>query len=124
MWTEFWDMHSGGGLKEAPYHYIYIEAPKDEAVAVFYARFGHNPYTVGCPCCGENYSVGEDHTLMEATAFQREKEHFGKTKGSRQSIKEFVKRPDVLIIRAKDIKPEERGTYVPEPITEDDYEME
>ena len=27
MWTRFMDMHSGGGMKEPPYEYIFIEAP-------------------------------------------------------------------------------------------------
>ena len=42
-WTNFHDMYSGGGLKEKPYTYIYIEAPEVEARTIFYNRFGHNP---------------------------------------------------------------------------------
>ena len=37
VWTEFWDMSSGGGHKEE-FHYCHIEAPEEEAkrwVAVF-----------------------------------------------------------------------------------------
>jgi len=71
MWTQFWDMHSGGGLKENPYNHIYIEAPQDEAVKIFYNRFGHNPYRVTCTCCGEDYSVEEFDTLEQATGYER-----------------------------------------------------
>lgn len=71
MWTQFWDMHSGGGLKEPPYHYIYIEAPEEEAVKVFYNRFGHNPFRVTCTCCGEDYSVSSEKSLAQLTAFHR-----------------------------------------------------
>ena len=70
-WTHFWDMHSGGGCKEAPYEHIFIEAPLEEAVRIFYNRFGHNPYRVSCTCCGEDYSVSEYDTLEEATAYHR-----------------------------------------------------
>ena len=70
-WTHFWDMPSGGGCKEAPYGHIFIEAPLEEAVRIFYNRFGHSPYRVSCTCCGEDYSVSEYDTLEEATAYQR-----------------------------------------------------
>ncbi|KKN26710.1 hypothetical protein LCGC14_0871900 [marine sediment metagenome] len=43
MWIQFWDMHSGGELKEK-WHYIYIEADSEQqAKVIFYNRFGHNP---------------------------------------------------------------------------------
>lgn len=70
-WTQFWDMHSGGGCKEPPYEKIYIEAPQDEAELVFYNRFGHNPSRVTCTCCGEDYSMSESETLAEASAYHR-----------------------------------------------------
>lgn len=69
--TRFMDMHSGGGTKEPPYQYIYIEAPEDEACRIFYGRFGHNPERVTCTCCGEDYSISEVGTLEEATAYER-----------------------------------------------------
>lgn len=71
MWTQFWDMHSGGGTKEAPYDKIYIEAPEDQAKVIFYNKFGHNPERVTCTCCGEDYSISEHKTLEQATAFHR-----------------------------------------------------
>ena len=61
-WTQFWDMHSGGSLKEQ-WQYIYIEAPEDEARVIFYNRFDHSPDRVTCTCCGEDYSVSEDADL-------------------------------------------------------------
>lgn len=63
MWTEFMDMHSGGGTKEEPYEYIFIEAPREEAIIIFYNRFGHNPERVTCTCCGDDYSITEYETL-------------------------------------------------------------
>ena len=71
MWTRFMDMHSGGGLKESPYQYIYIEAPEDEAKIIFQNKFGHNPERVSCTCCGEDYSISESPSLAQATGFER-----------------------------------------------------
>jgi len=70
MWTHFWDMHSGGGLKE-PWQHIYIEAPMEQAKSVFYNRFGHNPDRVTCTCCGNDYSISEEETLADVTWYQR-----------------------------------------------------
>lgn len=86
MWTHFWDMHSGGSVKEAPYAHIYIEAPEAEAKVIFYNRFGHNAERVTCTCCGEDYSIMEYASLADATAFQRGERpardfHFGVAQG-------------------------------------------
>ena len=70
MWTQFMDMHSGGGSKE-DHEFIYIEAPESEAKVVFYNRFGHNPERVTCTCCGEDYSISESKTLEDATGYER-----------------------------------------------------
>ncbi len=70
MWTEFMDMHSGGGQK-LDFAYCFIEAPEDEARRVFYARFGRNPNNVTCSCCGPDYSVSTYDTLEHATAYNR-----------------------------------------------------
>ncbi len=70
MWTQFWDMHSGGGQKE-DWGKICIEAPEAEARIIFFNRFGHNPDRVTCTCCGPDYSVSEEETLEELTAFHR-----------------------------------------------------
>lgn len=70
-WTQFWDMHSGGGTKEEPYEKIYIEAPEKEAIAVFYNRFGHDPLRISCTCCGEDYSITESDDLHQATGYER-----------------------------------------------------
>ena len=121
-WTQFMDMHSGGGQKE-PYEYIYIEAPEDEAVVVFYNRFGHNPERVTCTCCGDDYSITESPSLEEASAFNRgcaydreldryvEKPAGGY--GSFRTVDEYMKDEDVLVIRASEIKPSERKGDVP-----------
>ena len=133
-WTRFMDMHSGGRLKEKQ-QYIYIEAPEEEATVIFYNRFGHNPHRVTCTCCGNDYSIGEYKNFLEASGFDRgcrlienKKENDGghyvnkpalKTDllGSfnhYQTIKGFEARKDVLIIRKKDIKANERKGEVPE----------
>ena len=70
QWTHFWDMHSGGGSKEKWGH-IFIEASKEEAKVIFYNRFGHNPERVSCTCCGQDYSISEESSLEQATAYQR-----------------------------------------------------
>jgi len=70
-WTRFMDMHSGGGLKEFPYRNIYIEAPEAEAKVIFYNRFGHNPNRVTCTCCGGDYSITEEATFAQASAYER-----------------------------------------------------
>jgi hypothetical protein len=69
-WTQFHDMHSGGGQKE-DFARLYIEAPEDEACRIFYAKFGHSPHRVTCTCCGEDYSVSEYDSLEQATAYDR-----------------------------------------------------
>jgi len=68
------DMHSGGGQKEE-WPFIIIEAPEDEARVIFYNRFGHNPERVTCTCCGEDYSISEEDSLEQATAYDRNCEH-------------------------------------------------
>jgi len=70
VWTTFWDMNSGGGQKEK-WKMIYIEAPEEQAKLIFYNRFGHNPERVTCTCCGEDYSISEEETLAQASAFHR-----------------------------------------------------
>lgn len=149
MWTRFMDMHSGGGLKESPYEYIFIEASKAEAVVIFYNRFGHSPDRVSCTCCGNDYSYDDSETLEQATAFDRgcayvyrrpdgtecdEREGFvsgkGMSKGYTSGYEEtpattfkfneftsldvYLKREDILVIRAADIKDSERHGEVPE----------
>jgi hypothetical protein len=69
-WTRFMDMHSGGSQKE-DFAKLYIEAPRAEALAIFYNRFGHNPERVTCTCCGDDYSISESETLEQATAYDR-----------------------------------------------------
>lgn len=70
MWTQFWDMHSGGGLKEQ-HAFIYIEAPEDEARVIFYNRFGHRADRVSCTCCGQDYAVAEHEDLAQLTGYHR-----------------------------------------------------
>lgn len=125
MWTRFMDMHSGGGTKEPPYEYIYIEASMDVAKVIFYNRFGHNPDRVTCPCCGNDYAIDEKKTLELATAYNRGCQWDSKKKtyieepstdSFRQyiTLNEYIKSPDVLIIPKKDIKPGEMEGDVPE----------
>jgi len=70
MWTQFWDMHSGGSQK-LDWKLILIEAPEREAISVFYSRFDRNPRRVTCTCCGPDYFISEYPTLAEATAYHR-----------------------------------------------------
>ena len=70
MWTLFWDMSSGGRRKEK-WSKIYIEAPDEEAIAIFYNRFDHNPSRVTCTCCGEDYSIEEGESLEQLSGYHR-----------------------------------------------------
>ena len=152
MWTLFWDMNSGGGLKEAPYGKVYIEAPEEEAKIIFYNKFGHNPERVSCTCCGEDYAISEGPTLLQVSGCHRGCRALATPKGgdglykhpdpdtlegkyfnehyylewneepqygfavknkptwadNYQTLKEYEKKKNVLIIYAKDIKPEEK----------------
>ena len=99
-WTRFMDMHSGGGTKEEDYEYIYIEASEDKAVTIFINRFGHNPNSIACDCCGGNYSVSEYNTLEKATKYERD--------WDKETLEQYIKKEDVLIIKDCEIKKEER----------------
>ena len=125
-WTRFMDMHSGGSCKEKPFEYIYIEAPESEAEVIFYNRFGHNPGRVSCTCCGSDYSVQDHDSLEQASAYDRNCE-WSKEKGEYveeererfpgsgyKTLEEYADSPDVLIIPASEIKPEERTGEIPE----------
>ena len=125
MWTQFMDMHSGGGSKEA-WEYIYIEAAEEEARVIFYNRFGHNPERVTCTCCGDDYSVSESATLEKATAYERgcrwddEEEDYVDEPDTEASYKtyrtldEYKQDSSVLFISDAEIKAEERTGDIPE----------
>lgn len=123
MWTQFWDMHSGGHQK-LKWAMIYIEAPEEEAEVIFQNRFGRNPHRVTCTCCGEDYHVDSEEDLAQSTAYHRgcqfkvDKRMEGGGKyieepradglEKYQTLDEYKKDPNVLFIYAADIKPEER----------------
>jgi hypothetical protein len=124
MWTRFMDMHSGGGTKEPPYEYIYIEAPEAEAKVIFYNRFGHNPERVTCTCCGDDYSIKEDETLEQSTGYERgcawdkdggyiERPREESYRPKYVALDDYLKRDDILVIRASTIHPSERKGEVP-----------
>lgn len=130
-WTRFMDMHSGGGTKEPPYEFIYIEAPEDEAKVIFYNRFDHNPERVTCTCCGDDYSIGDSETLAEASAYDRgckydneakrwieepDDSHlkWGGSVKTLMTVEEYIAQPNVLVIQADEIKDSERIGDVPE----------
>jgi hypothetical protein len=120
MWTQFWDMHSGGGAKEK-WPMIYIEAPKNVAEIVFYNRFGHSPNRVTCTCCGEDYSVSEYESLEQATGYHRGCKYedgnyieVPERKGRLfQPLFDYIKNPDILVIRKEDIKYSETEGELP-----------
>lgn len=71
IWTQFWDMHSGGDIKEE-YQYIYIESESEEqAKIIFYNRFGHSPNRVSCTCCGEDYAIESHKDIKQLTGYHR-----------------------------------------------------
>lgn len=80
-WTRFLDM-SSGGREKLEWSTILIEAPEDEAVRIFKARFHRDPYNVTCGCCGDDYIISEHDGPTEQPGFSTH------------------------IIRAEDIRPE------------------
>jgi hypothetical protein len=102
VWTQFWDMSSGGGQK-LKWHYIYIEAPEEQAITIFKEMFGRNPYNVTCACCGSDYAVDAYPTLEEATEFHRR----GFTLEEYLSLKDDCNKYERFhIVYEKDIDPE------------------
>lgn len=120
MWTEFMDMHSGGGQKE-DFSHCFIEAPENEAKVIFYNRFGHNPERVTCTCCGDDYSISEYETLEQATAYERNckyvEDHYIEEKGDSYreylTLQEYLNQSDVCVIYAAEIKDTERVGSIP-----------
>ena len=126
MWTQFWDMHSGGGSKE-PFEMIYIEAPEEEAKIIFFNRFGHNPERVTCTCCGEDYSIREHESLEQLTAYHRncaydkllgkyieEPDRSYSPNTALIPMEHYTKQPSVKVIFSSEIKPEERIGDIPQ----------
>mgnify|MGYP000151949543 FL=1 len=101
VWTQFWDMYSGGRTKIGDFERIYIEAPEERAIEVFRERFGRDPNNVTCECCGEDYITTGSPTLEEATSFDR------KELGKGLDLAEYLERnkSTVLVIRASEIDP-------------------
>lgn len=100
-WTQFWDMHSGGGTAEPPYNHIFIELPKDKACIYFYNRFGHSPWRVSCTCCGADYSIEQFDSLEDATEYHRTTHRI--SAGQHIPLEDFLQRDDVLVIREPEI---------------------
>lgn len=126
-WTRFYDMSSGGGQKEA-FKLCFIEADSETAAVIFYNRFGHSPDRVTCTCCGPDYSYDDERgDLAEASAYDRgcrnvkqgddwvylEEGDPERSWSPYVPLDEFVKRDDVMVIRAEDITDEDRRGSVP-----------
>jgi hypothetical protein len=122
-WTHFHDMHSGGGLKTEWAH-IFVEAPLAEAKRIFEERTGRDPDNETCGCCGDDYSISEEPTLEQASGYERNCAYDSEAKAwaERQDttsvwrssqpyvpVDEFVKRPDVLVIRRTTLLPSVAG---------------
>ena len=76
MWTEFYDMSSGGSRK-LKHRIIYIEANTKLAIFGFKCIFDIDPEKTTCKCCGENYSIHsgenrEDLCYYEDPPFYRD----------------------------------------------------
>lgn len=107
VWTQFWDMHSGGVVNVPPFDKIYVQASEEEAEELFEDVTGENPNWVNCHCCGSNYSVTESESLARATAYQRGcayrdgqyvEEHNGNSWERYQTLEEYIKKDTVLLI--------------------------
>ena len=126
MWTLFMDMHSGGRCKEPPYEHIFIEADEEEAKIIFYNKFKHNPDRVTCTCCGSDYSISSKEDLAQLTGYFRNCSWDPGSKGYVEEpdrkydntkeltpLDDYLKTPNVLVISATDISPQERVGRVP-----------
>ncbi len=112
-WTQFHDMHSGGGQK-LDWGQIFIEGTEAEARNRFIRIFGEDPDNVTCDCCGPDYSVSEEPTLEQATAFERnclfdsklqrwvEQGDPSRTWAKYRTLEEYEKDENVKIIRLTD----------------------
>lgn len=121
-WTQFYDMHSGGGTKIRPFDKIYIQAPELEARYIFQEIFDRHPEHVSCSCCGEDYSVTEFTDLLQATGSERhahydgtkyleEPDHSRRTNGyPLVPIEEHIRKENNLCVFAYLIKSEWRPT--------------
>lgn len=108
MWTLFWDMHSGGDIKEPPFSLILVEAAEEEAKIIFYNKFGHNPDRVSCTCCGNDYETFSNESLEELTKYHRERLR------QESTLTEFLLQPDVKVIPLEAIQPADREGELPE----------
>ncbi|MBX9685628.1 MAG: hypothetical protein K2X27_02935 [Candidatus Obscuribacterales bacterium] len=110
--------------------WIIIEGDKDLAVRVFAARNrGQHPGSTRCTCCGPDFSIWTTSgKLSQATAYARNCDHLhdrwemdededpqyemysNPEPWQYHSLKQFLSRPDVELIRKSDITPSE-GRY-------------
>ena len=101
-------MHSGGDLKEGKYQYIYIEATIEEAEVIFENKFGHNPNSISCECCGEDYSINEEKESLEQStgydrgcSYNKETGLYEETPDrykDYRTLEEFLKQEEVLVV--------------------------
>jgi hypothetical protein len=109
--TRFEDRHTIHGPK-TEYDYIYIEASFQASIDHFKERFGRNPRSVTCECCGMDYNIETHSDLIQATGFERDCRVDGGTyvDESRDSpyeqyipLDEWLDREDVCYIESDDI---------------------
>lgn len=65
MWTEFMDMHSGGGTK-CYFDKIFIEGTAFEAMQDFVKIFHRDPGNTTCDTCGGDYSISTHKSLDDS----------------------------------------------------------
>lgn len=126
MWTQFWDMHSGGPAKlhrvgtevsaRGGWGYnldaieigrVYIEAPESRAIAEFIRRWGMDPREAACPTCGSNYSISEYPTLEEASEYERRDAYSvppALRHGEGIPLSAYVEFPEVVVIFAHELQ--------------------
>lgn len=114
MWTQFMDMYSGGGTKEPPYDYIYIEAPEEEARVIFYNRFGHSPERVSCTCCGNDYSVSSNADFGDLSGYERGCA-FQQTLPDGTTVEDLPTSIWLKLTKAERIQVNKSGRYIEQP---------
>lgn len=115
MWTMFKDTYSGGSQK-TKWKFVFVEADMVDAAVLFEDRLGMCPFGSSCECCTEDFHIKTSASFEQITGYERncdrddggyvERQDSRKTWASGRYIPldEFLRRPDVLVLRAPDFE--------------------
>lgn len=112
-WTQFMDMHSGGGSKEK-WENIFIEAPEEEAkiISEFKTLAEATAYARNCEYSDRGYVEKQCQRNMEIR--ERRDTPDSNPWGLYIPLAKYKKQRDVLVIPRKTIKASERKGVLPQ----------